>query len=72
MHESNFHGMSGSPVFSMKRLNGEIRYWLHAVQESWNTFDYISACLMTPFAVVLKEIGESKYASAEPPSQNGT
>jgi hypothetical protein len=44
-------GMSGGPVFSFKRYsNGELRYWLHAVQSGWvKERRLIAACKTTPF-----------------------
>lgn len=57
---SDIAGMSGGPVFSLKRdTSGETKYWLHAVQSRWVKGPrLIAACRTTPF---IRWIRESLY-----------
>jgi hypothetical protein len=54
---TNMRGMSGGPIFSMQRVDGTVRYWLHSMQVSANP-DHISACLVRPFADRIRSIME--------------
>ena len=54
---TDIDGISGGPIFSFKRNDsGELKYWLCAVQSSWFKSDaLIAACLMTPFAKMVRD-----------------
>jgi hypothetical protein len=55
-------GMSGGPIFAIARVNGDARYWLHAMQVSWlRGTPFVSAMLMQPFCQFLKEVIEGKH-----------
>jgi len=56
-------GMSGGPIFSIRTSqNGEMKYWLHAVQSRWiPSKRYIAACLMRPFGIFIKEVMDGKH-----------
>lgn len=56
-------GMSGGPVFSIQRNeNGELRYWLHAIQSRWlPSQQLIAACLARPIGIFLKEVMDGKH-----------
>ncbi len=49
-------GMSGGPIFAFKRTDdGKLRYWLFAIQSSWNkSTREISACKASPFIKSVK------------------
>ena len=53
-------GMSGGPVFVLRLVDGEIKYWLHAIQSSYfRATREISACFATPFLIELKKVVQS-------------
>lgn len=56
-------GMSGGPIFSIHRKeNGDLRYWLHAIQSRWlPSQKLIAACLARPVGIFLKEVMEGKH-----------
>ncbi|MGD2119527.1 MAG: hypothetical protein PVG66_14290 [Chromatiales bacterium] len=56
-------GMSGGPIFSFGYdSDGNLRYWLHAVQSRWiKSEKVVAACLMQPMARFLKEVLEGKH-----------
>lgn len=60
---TDINGMSGGPIFAFQRQeNGELRYWLHAVQSRWFfSSKLIAACQMKPLGVFLKEFMEGKH-----------
>lgn len=54
-------GMSGGPIFSYKRgLDGQGKYWLHAIQSAWHKpTRAIAACPTRPLGQLIVEILES-------------
>lgn len=56
-------GMSGGPIFSFQtNEDGELKYWLHAVQSRWVPSErVIAACLMKPLGTFIKEFMEGKH-----------
>jgi len=62
-------GMSGGPIFSFhQKENGELKYWLHALQSRWvSGTRNIAACLTTPLASFLEEVMDGKHRHLLPP-----
>jgi len=56
-------GLSGGPILAFAHVDGELRYWLHAMQVS-ALGDYISGMLMQPLGRFLQEICEGKHDGA--------
>jgi len=56
-------GMSGGPIFSFEtQENGQLKYWLHAVQSRWvPSKGVIAACLMKPLGDFIKEVMDGKH-----------
>jgi hypothetical protein len=58
-------GMSGGPIFAFAHVDGNVRYWLHAMQVSWlKGTRYISGMLMRPLGEYLREVAEGKHGEA--------
>jgi hypothetical protein len=59
-------GMSGGPVFSLKRMKGEWRYKVIGVQSSWYASTWtIAACLFSSLGIALEPLVESAKAAME-------
>jgi hypothetical protein len=59
-HEpKNMVGFSGGPIFRHKRENGNLHYWLHAVQSSWYDHDRIT--LGCPLRFLTEKIRTNPY-----------
>jgi hypothetical protein len=57
-------GMSGGPVFALKKMDGEWRYVVIGVQSGWySSSQIIAVCPFSPFGVVLEKAIESAKAS---------
>ena len=61
-------GMSGGPVFSIQESNGQIKYWLHALQSSWYRSErVVTAPLADVLGRILEDAWELRTAEAESP-----
>lgn len=69
-------GMSGGPVFALKKVEGEWRYKVIGVQSSWYpSARTIAACPFSSLGVALEDLVESAKAqmgSREKPGQHST
>jgi len=70
---TNIAGMSGGPIFSYTIIDGQIRYWLFAMQSTWNKSDRtIKAVLMQPFGAWLSEVHRQYQLSSSEESEGQT
>jgi len=60
---SGLEGLSGSPIIGLAFVEGQLRYWLHAMQVSALRGKYISGMLMRPLGKFLKEVCEGKHGN---------
>jgi len=51
---SDLAGMSGSPVFGMRRVEGTLKYWLVGIQSGW--FERSRKLTIYPIAGLLHEL----------------
>lgn len=60
---TSIEGLSGGPVYGfVKKEDGELKYWLHAVQSRWlEKKRLIAACKMRPLGRFLKEFMHGKH-----------
>lgn len=54
--------LSGGPIFAFRQKeNGELRYWLHSIQNQWvQSRGLIAACFARPIGKFLKEVVEGE------------
>jgi len=56
---ADIDGMSGGPIFGLKSINGEIKYWLIAIQSGWfPERRIVTACLIANLTMLLKDVLE--------------
>jgi hypothetical protein len=66
-------GMSGGPIFSIQESNGQIRYWLHALQSSWYRKERIvTAPLAEYLGRILEHAQKLRTTDANSPEDNGS
>jgi hypothetical protein len=56
-------GMSGGPILALAHVDGQARYWLHAMQVS-SLGDYISGMLMRPIGKYMQAICAGEHGDA--------
>ena len=66
---SGLRGFSGGPIFAFRHIDGNLRYWLHAIQSSWIPAEKVlAACLMRPFSTEVECVLRSVMGSLERPN----
>lgn len=62
---NNLAGMSGGPVFSLKKIEGEWKYWIIGVQSGWyRSTRIITACPFSSFGKAIeKELGRVNWST---------
>jgi len=56
---SSLKGFSGSPIMSFGVVDGQARYWLHAMQVSALRGKYVSGMVVRPLGELLRQIQET-------------
>jgi len=50
-------GMSGGPVYGVKKVNGDLKYWVIGIQSGWYRTQRVACfCLLAGFLLELKRI----------------
>lgn len=68
---TSIEGLSGGPVYGfVEKEDGELKYWLHAVQSRWlEKKRLIAACKMRPLGRFLKEFMHGKHRDLVTPAE---
>jgi hypothetical protein len=61
-------GMSGSPVYGIKTVDGKLKYWLLGIESSWFENSRIvkfnpSICFFTAFKLAIQQLSEREVAT---------
>ena len=66
---SDVEGMSGSPVWGVKAIDGKLKYWLLGIESSWFAASrtvkfHPSICFLTAFKQAIQQLSDGEPEGA--------